>query len=85
MFEGKSEVIQSGFDRGFQLGALHSIWKVLESNFANEFVNEVEEVEIEDESKIIEDIALMKKRMEKNLPMIKIASNLYNSSEDKSV
>lgn len=75
-------MIQSGFDRGFQLGSLHSVLKVLESNFVSESVNEAEEVEFEDESKISENITLMRERLEKDLPVIKIAANLYNSSTE---
>lgn len=68
-------MIQKGFDRGFQLGALHSVLKVLEGNFGKEL--ETEEPEDIEVNTINKEIVEIREKLEFTIPVIKIASNLY--------
>jgi hypothetical protein len=73
-------VIQDGFDRGYQVGSLFAVLKVVEGSLLNtENSNETgsdEEAEVE-ESKIVSEIEEIRKTLQERIPEIKIASNLF--------
>ncbi len=73
-------MIQDGFDRGYQVGSLFAVLKVVEGSLLNtENSNETgsdEEAEVE-ESKIVSEIEEIRKTLQERIPEIKIASNLF--------
>lgn len=68
-------MIQEGFDRGYQVGALFAVLKVLEGAFLNsELREELEELE---EDGILKEIVVIRGTVQERVPEIKIASNLF--------
>ena len=79
LFKGKGEVIQGGFDKGFAIGSVLEVLKVLERNFIATDENvKAEAEEIIEEIKMQEEVVKLREKLEKRLPEIKIATNLYN-------
>ena len=68
-------MIQEGFDRGYQVGSLYAVLKVLEGEFLNpELKEEFDEAE---ESEIFKEIVAIRETLRERVPEIKIASNLF--------
>lgn len=68
-------MIQEGFDRGFKLGALHSVLTVLKGNFLASS-NSSDDTDL-DELDTVCEIEKMRESLEHQIPEIKIASNLF--------
>lgn len=68
-------MIQEGFDRGYQVGALFSVMKIIEAAFlTSENHSEKDEPE---EAGILKEIEEIKIALQERIPEIKIATNLF--------
>lgn len=69
-------MIQEGFDRGYQVGALFSALKVLEGAFLNSELYKEHHDDLE-EDEILREIAGIRETLQERVPEIKIALNLF--------